>query len=114
MKHHKKKEGHENRLIADTERGQENILWPGLLSKGRNMNELLWRGEANLPIVQRIAVWLIGPMLIGMGACYFYLAVREEQGSLSRAIDGIFGIGLFLVGIRVFRNGFPRQSRRAD
>jgi hypothetical protein len=36
-----------DRLTGDAERIEEDILWPGFLLQGRNMNEALWKGEAN-------------------------------------------------------------------
>jgi hypothetical protein len=112
MKHRKDKHENADRLIADAD--QENFIWPPPFSSGQNTKESFWKGYAKPPIIQRIAAWLIGLWLIGLALGFFYIAVREEQGSLSRAVFGTFTIGSGLVGVKIFRNGFPRHSKGAE
>jgi len=72
----------------------------------------LWHGSPNPPLVQRIGAWMFGLGFLFIGLFFLaaaFLAEREQPW-----IAGLIAIPCFLLGLRIFRNGFPRRRSSAD
>jgi hypothetical protein len=70
---------------------QKNILWPDVLRGGRSVDELLWKGARDAPLVQRIGVLILA-------LAYLITAVAF----ISMAAGGSWSAGAFaaiLVGV---------------
>ena len=79
------------------------------------VDAFLWRGSSNPPLVQRIAAWMFGIMFMGFGLVLLGMATKgiHEDGVVSFLVVGLISLGSFLVGVKIFRNGFPRIQKPA-
>ena len=103
-----------DKFIEETHASQRNIVFPDALRNARSADAFLWRGSPNPPFVQRVGAWMFGLVFMGFGLLSFPLAVRilrEDRSRFGFVITALIGISLVLIGIRIFRNGFPRHSR---
>ena len=111
MSHHRSLD----KLIEKTRTSQRNIVFPDTVRNGRAVDVFLWRGSPNPTRVQRIGAWIIGLLTIGVGIGFLYLAVKariEEGFSFSVVAEAAFALAVAWLGIRTFRNGFPRPGAR--
>ena len=93
------------RLVREVEAKQRNITWPDTMINGRSVDEFLWKGAPNAPLVQRIGAWIFG--LFFVGAALFFADIAYEKGS---AISGLMAVLWLLLGIRICTNGIRRKS----
>jgi hypothetical protein len=108
---------HLNKFIEETRASQGNIVFPDVVRNGRSVDAFLWNGRPNPTLVQRIAARMLGVAFMVMGLLWLSNAVkaRVEAGfSISVVIEATFALAIVAVGIRIFRNGFPRPSKQAD
>jgi hypothetical protein len=56
---------------------------------------------------------MFGLNFVGLGVLIFSLAgdVRQQDGVLEALLLVLFSSALTLLGIRIFRNGFPRPTK---
>lgn len=87
---------------------QRNIVFPEGLANGAAVDKFLLLGSPNPPLVQRVAAWLFGLIFLMAGA--FFLDYAQNERSLLAAL---MSLGSFLLGAKVFRNGFRRRSAGA-
>ena len=92
-------------FAAEVRARQRNIVFPDTVINSRPVWVLLWRGSAHPTLVQRIGAWLLGVMYVGIGVTVFELA--RQEGS---RLQGALALGLILLGLRIFRSGFPRRE----
>src|SRR5260370_10510644 len=93
---------------------QRNIVFPDTVRNARFTYVFFWRGAAHPTLVQRIAAWMSGLVLIGYGLESLSLAVKErvEDGfSIGIVFTTAISVLYVLIGIIVFRNGFPRHTK---
>src|SRR6266403_713235 len=91
---------------------QRNIVFPDTVRNARFAYVFFWKGTPHPTLVQRIAAWMYGLVLIGYGLESLFLGVKErvEYGfSIGIVFTVAISVLFVLIGIRVFRNGFPRQ-----
>jgi hypothetical protein len=84
------------------------------VSNGRSADDFFWNGSPHPTLVQRIAAWMLGSMFIGGGLALFASAVKDrinEGFSVSVVIEAAFALAIASLGIRLFRNGFPRPTK---
>jgi len=101
------------KLIETTRASQRNIVFPDTVRNGRAVDVFFWRGFPHPTRVQKIAAWMFGLMWMAMGLLCLSVAVRDrvrEGFSISIVIEAAFSLSIVAVGIRIFRNGFPRPS----
>jgi hypothetical protein len=111
-------DGHESppeeldQFIDDVRARQRNFVFPDTVRNGRAVYVLLWRGSPDPGFVQRIGAWLFGLMFIGTGAVFLMQAAqaRAEEDWAGFGLTLLISLGLISVGVRVFRNGFPRHQ----
>lgn len=105
-----------DKLIDETRASQRNIVFPDAVRNGRAVDVFLWKGSPNPPLVQRIGAWMFGLLFIGFGLTFWVIAKEDRHGDgpIFALILGLFGLAVLLVGIRVFRNGFPRRIKSPE
>jgi hypothetical protein len=75
----------------------------------RGVDEFLWKGSPDAPFVQRIAAWVFGVFFV-LGSIAWLDAAFERHS----VIVGVLSIAWFLVGGKVFLNGFRRRKAKAS
>ena len=92
------------RIIEDIEDKQRNTVWPDAMINSKGVDEFLWKGSPDAPLVQRIEAWIFGSLfiLIGLG----WAAAAYERHWLPIAV---LSIAWFLIGGKVFLNGFRKR-----
>lgn len=106
----------QQQLIEEVSRKQRNIVWPDTMVNGRSVDEYLWKGSPDAPLVQRVGAWLFG-LTFMLLATALIEATREspERGSPASAILVVFiAVLFFLVGLKVFINGFRLRKRNTQ
>lgn len=73
-------------------------MWPGFVSNARRIDEVLFRGSADAPLVQRIGAWLMGlaAILVGIGL----ILVGVKEALLAIVLGFVFVV---LGGFWIFR-----------
>jgi hypothetical protein len=101
-----------DKFIDGVRASQRNIVFPDTVRNERALFAFLWRGSPDPSLVQRIGAWLFGLMSIGFGAVYLW----QARGDLSHKgwtgfvlLPLVISLGLISVGVRTFRNGFPKH-----
>ena len=102
-----------DKLIDESRASQRNIVFPDTVRNGRAVDVFLWRGSPNPPLVQRIGAWMLGLLFMGFGLAFLYLAREDRHGDglIFSLVVGLIALASFLVGVRIFRNGFPRHIK---
>jgi hypothetical protein len=105
------------RFIDEYRSRQRNIVFPDTVRNARLTYVFFLKGHPHPPLVQRIAAWIFGLMLIGSGLESLSLDVKariEDGFSIGTVIFATISVAFILLGIRVFRNGFPRPTKQED
>jgi hypothetical protein len=103
-----------DRFIDETRDRQRNVVFPDTVRNGRSVDAFLWKGSSNPPLVQRIAAWLFGLVFIGFGLVLLSAAARvrnEDHSLIGGVVITLISLSSALLGIRLFRNGFPRRVK---
>ena len=85
---------------------QRNLTWPGFVSNARRVDEVLFKGSSNAPIVHRVGAWLFGIALVSLG-----LGLLTMSRSSIQVIAATFGI---VLGCYVFWNGCRSSGKPQD
>jgi hypothetical protein len=93
--------------VEDLKARQRNLIWPDVLRGGRAVDELLWKGSGDAPLVQRIGVVIVALAYLLVAVAFVAMAV--EQG---KWFIGAFAALLFLAGGWFIRNAFRRKARK--
>ncbi len=98
-------------FIDDTKARQRNIVFPDMVRNGRSVDAFFWRGSPNPTLVQRIAAWLFGLVFVTMGLVWSSgtVSIYRRHDTEGIWITTAVGFACFLLGTRIFRNGFPRK-----
>jgi hypothetical protein len=99
-----------NEFIDESRTGQRNIVFPDTVRNARGVDVFLWRGSPNPTTLQRIAAWLFGIVFFGQGLLLLGMARFDERGNFW---VGLASIPVLSLGVRIFRNGFPRHKKTA-
>ena len=102
MTHHRQESSKD--FIDEIRERQSNTVYPDPVRNARGVDFFLWNGAPNPTLVQRIAAWLFGLTFIGYG-------ILSPMLPNSGFFEWFLAAGLFLLGAKVFRNGFPRNRR---
>lgn len=100
----------QQQLVEEIKEKQRNTVWPDTLLNSRNVDEYLWKGSPNAPLVQRIGAWLFGFTFILLGVMLVEVdrETTPERKSIALVILAVLFFGL---GIKVFLNGFRRRHK---
>jgi hypothetical protein len=89
--------------MASVEASQKNVIWPDVLRGSRSVDELLWKGARDAPLVQRIGVVILALAYLMVAVVFTSMAV--EQGSW---VTGVFAVIPFGVGGWFIRNALRK------
>ena len=95
------------KFIRQIEARQQNTVWPGHLINSRGVDEFLWRGNPDAPLVQRMAAWIFGVAFMIVGLALLCIAYDKHSW-----IDIVVSLMSFLIGSKIFLNGFRRRSSK--
>jgi hypothetical protein len=107
--------GHHRNLgkfIEESNDRQRNIVFPDTVRNTRSADVFFWKGSSHPTLVQRIAAWMFGLAFMAAGMESLILAVKtriDEGFSFGVVFMAAFSLSFVLLGIRIFRNGFPRH-----
>jgi hypothetical protein len=100
------------KFVNEIQAKQRNILWPDTFGNGWSVASFLWKGSPNAPLIQRIGAWLFGTVFLLCGVDFLdvarSLARKKDTWGLVTVV--MIALGLFLIGARVFRNGFRKHK----
>jgi hypothetical protein len=82
---------------------QRNLVFPDVLRGGRYVDELLWKGARDAPVVQRIGVVILAIAYVMVGIVFVSMSL--EQGEW---LTGAFAGLLFAAAGRFIRNALRR------
>ena len=114
MNDDKKSVQHE-RLIEEIKAKQRNTVWPDTLMNGRSVDEFLWKGSPDAPLVQRMGAWIFGLafMLIAVGVIAAGLAL-VVFGTVSKTPSlGVAGF-VVMLGAAAFAMQSHRRAQNPD
>jgi hypothetical protein len=100
-------------LIEQTKAKQRNTIWPDTFQNGRSVDEYLWKGSPDAPLVQRIGAVIFGLFFMLMSVILVE-ADRETMPDRKSIAAVIVGIVFFGIGLKVFLNGFRRRKREPE
>ena len=92
----KKKTGSKKELdsyIESVKDRQKNVLWPDVLRGGRSVDELLWKGARDAPMVQRIGVVILALAYVMVAAVFISMAVEQGSWLAGGSAAILFGVG---------------------
>ena len=89
--------------IESVKARQRNLIWPDVLRGGRSVDELLWKGARDAPLVQRIGAVILALAYVIVALAFISMAV--EQG---KWFIGAFAAILFIVAGWFIRNALRR------
>jgi predicted tellurium resistance membrane protein TerC len=75
----------------------------------RGVDEFLWRGDPDAPPVQRMAAWIFGLAFMIVGLALLCIA-HDKQSWIDIAVSLVS----FLIGGKVFLNGFRRRKAKVS
>lgn len=73
---------------------QRNIVFPDVLRGGRSVDELLWKGARDAPLVQRIGVVILALAYVMVGAVFIAMAIEQGNwftGAFAAVLFGVAG-----------------------
>lgn len=103
----KRPELDQQRFVEDFKAKQSNTLWPDTLKNSKGVDEFLWKGSPDAPLVQRIGAWIFGLTFILLGFAFVDIAYEKHS-----AFDLVFSSIWFLIGGKVFLNGFRKRHEK--
>jgi hypothetical protein len=95
----------QKRLIEQIKAKQQNTVWPSPLINSKAVDEFLWKGASDAPLVQRIGACIFGAAFISLGVFFVGLAV-EQKTYVAVVFAGVFT----WVGGRIFWNGLRNRK----
>lgn len=104
----------EDKYIEGVRASQSNIVFPDTVRNARSVDAFLWRGSPAPSVVQRIGAWLFGLTFIGCGMGFVLLAAEardQDHDWVGFGAMVLASMGCISLGIRLFRNGFPRRQK---
>ena len=101
-----------NEFLEEARQRQRNVVFPDTVRNARSVDAFLWKGSGNPTRVQRAGAWLFGLTFIGFGACLitFVGAARSDGEWVGAFVLTSMSVGVIALGIKIFRNGFPRSK----
>ncbi|MBT9330939.1 hypothetical protein [Paracidobacterium acidisoli] len=96
--------------IGELETKQSNILWEDAHRNNRGVDKLLWKGDENAPLVQRIGIAVFGFMflLCGLGLATIGYDQHAPFIYLIAAFSGFIAVRLFFNAVRGLRKSKDR------
>ena len=92
----KKKSGSKKDLddyIESVKASQRNTTWPDVLRGSRSVDEFLWKGARNAPLVQRIGAVVLGLAYVVVAVAFAAMALEQRKWFIAVAVPIFFGLG---------------------
>ena len=80
------------------------------MGNGGSVDKLLWRGDSNASLVQRIGMVIFGGFWLCLAAATLFLLPREKDSWVS----DLFSLPVLFVGAKIFLNAFKRHKHPVD
>jgi hypothetical protein len=96
----KKERGSHIESIKDRQR---NLTWPDSVRNGRFVDEFLWKGARDAPLVQRIGAVVLALAYVLVGLAFISIAAEQEKWSAA-----FFAVLLFVAGGWFIRNAIRK------
>lgn len=93
--------------IEDIKARQRNLIWPDVLRGGRAVDEFLWKGAGDAPLVQRIGAVVLALVYIMAAALIVDVAVEQGEWFIGVGVIFAFGAGAWFI-----RNALRRKKRK--
>jgi hypothetical protein len=95
----------QDQAIEEVRAKQRNTVWPDTIRNSRSVDAFLWKGSTDAPLVQRIGACIFGLTFILGGLGWVDVAYERHW-----PVFGVLSIVWFVVGGKVFLNGFRRRK----
>jgi len=82
---------------------QSNLVWPDTMHNSRAVDEILWKGSRNAPLVQRIGIFIFAFVFVLAGLTVISMAIENKVWYLC-ALAAV----IFMVAGRFIRNGMRK------
>jgi hypothetical protein len=92
-------------LIEEVKARQSNTIWPDTLRNSRGVDEFLWKGAPNAPLVQRIGAWIFGLTFILLALVLWDVAYEKHAW-----VFAVLAIIFLMLGGRVCYSGFRKNA----
>jgi hypothetical protein len=89
--------------IEDVKARQRNTTWPDVLRGGRSVDEFLWKGARDAPMVQRV-----GAVLLALAYVLVALFFIGRATSGGEWFSGVVGVLLIIIGVIFVRSATRR------
>lgn len=83
-------------VVDDLKARQRNLTWPHLLRGSRSVDEYLWKGARDAPMVQRIGAIILA--LAYLAVALFFISWTTNGGGW---LSGLFSLVLIAVGAKI-------------
>jgi hypothetical protein len=90
------------------------LFFPDTVRNGRSVDAFFWNGYPKPTPVQRMGAWMVGLFFISFGAwCLVFAAGARDTDHdwFAYWTQLLISLASFSAGIRIFRNGFPRNRK---
>jgi hypothetical protein len=80
--------------IESVKARQRNLIWPDVLRGSRSVDELLWKGASDAPMVQRIGAVILALAYLMVAVVFVSMAVEHGSwfgGALAAILFGVGG-----------------------
>ncbi|HEY4362002.1 MAG TPA: hypothetical protein VGN17_13580 [Bryobacteraceae bacterium] len=89
-----------DQYVADLKARQRNIVFPDTVRNGRAVDKLLWKGDPDAPLVQRIGMLILGICCGGTGLTFiFYFS--QDDGFGRRCFSIMIGLVVLAYSARI-------------
>jgi hypothetical protein len=78
--------------IQSVRSSQGSTVWPDVLRGGRSVDEVLWKGRRDAPMVQRIGAVILGLAYLLVGLAFFGMALEQRKWFIGASVPIIFGV----------------------
>ena len=90
-------------VIEDHKAKQRNLTWPDVLRGSRSVDEFLWKGARDAPMVQRIGAIILA--LAYLAVALFFISWTTNGGGW---LSGLFSLVLIAVGAKIVHSAVNR------
>ena len=79
--------------IESIRASQRSTIWPDVLRGSRSVDELLWKGARNAPLVQRIGVVILALAYLMVATVFLSMAVEQRSWLAGGSAAILLGVG---------------------
>jgi hypothetical protein len=90
-------------IVEDLTVRQRNTTWPHVLRGGRAVDEYLWKGAKDAPMVQRVGAFILA--LAYLVVALFFIGWTSNGGGW---LSGLFSLCLIAVGAKIVHSAAQR------